>query len=52
VPANAPEIQPTGLHQRVPVFMGSRNEVETAARYHLDADADARVDADGAAARA
>ncbi|HXH01220.1 MAG TPA: class 1 fructose-bisphosphatase [Xanthomonadaceae bacterium] len=46
------EIQPSELHQRVPVFMGSRNEVETTTRYHLDADADARVDAAGAAARA
>jgi fructose-1,6-bisphosphatase I len=28
------EVQPTGLHQRVPVFLGSRAEVETAVRYH------------------
>ncbi|HEX5959831.1 MAG TPA: class 1 fructose-bisphosphatase [Rhodanobacteraceae bacterium] len=32
------EVQPTQLHQRVPVFLGSRHEVETAAKYHLDAD--------------
>ncbi len=28
------EVQPTGLHQRVPVFLGSKQEVETAVRYH------------------
>ncbi len=28
------EVQPTSLHQRVPVFLGSRGEVETAVRYH------------------
>ncbi len=33
------EVTPTQLHQRVPVFLGSRNEVERATRYHLDADA-------------
>ncbi|MCR6703051.1 MAG: class 1 fructose-bisphosphatase [Dokdonella sp.] len=33
------EVMPTQLHQRVPVFLGSRNEVERATRYHLDADA-------------
>jgi fructose-1,6-bisphosphatase I len=32
------EFQPTGLHQRVPVFLGSKNEVEVATRYHLEAD--------------
>ncbi|MBO9769890.1 MULTISPECIES: class 1 fructose-bisphosphatase [Xanthomonas] len=32
------EIQPTQLHQRVPVFLGSKNEVAEATRYHLDAD--------------
>jgi fructose-1,6-bisphosphatase I len=31
------DIQPVALHQRVPVFLGSRNEVETATRYHRDA---------------
>jgi len=46
------EIAPTELHQRVPVFMGSRNEVEIATPYHLDSDADACADAAGAAARA
>ena len=35
------EVEPTGLHQRVPVFLGSRNEVETAVRYHLEHDASA-----------
>jgi fructose-1,6-bisphosphatase I len=29
------DVQPTGLHQRVPVFMGSKHEVETAVAYHL-----------------
>ena len=33
------EIVPERLHQRVPVFLGSKNEVEQATRYHLDADA-------------
>jgi len=28
------EIQPTGLHQRVPLILGSRNEVERIERYH------------------
>jgi fructose-1,6-bisphosphatase I len=28
------DVQPTGLHQRVPVFLGSKREVETAAGYH------------------
>ena len=32
------ELQPTGLHQRVPVFLGSKNEVEVATHYHLEAD--------------
>ncbi|MBX3711702.1 MAG: class 1 fructose-bisphosphatase [Lysobacter sp.] len=32
------EIAPTQLHQRVPVFLGSKDEVETATRYHLDHD--------------
>jgi fructose-1,6-bisphosphatase I len=31
------ELQPTGLHQRVPVFLGSSNEVELATRCHLQA---------------
>jgi fructose-1,6-bisphosphatase I len=30
-------IQPTELHQRVAVFMGSKNEVEVATRYHREA---------------
>jgi len=33
------DIVPGGLHQRVPVFLGSRREVEEATRYHLDHDA-------------
>ncbi|KGM56771.1 fructose 1,6-bisphosphatase [Lysobacter arseniciresistens ZS79] len=28
------EVQPTGLHQRVPVFLGSKGEVEAAVGYH------------------
>jgi fructose-1,6-bisphosphatase I len=31
------EVQPKGLHQRVPVILGSKNEVEAAVKYHLDA---------------
>ncbi|MGN6512966.1 MAG: class 1 fructose-bisphosphatase [Lysobacteraceae bacterium] len=33
------EVQPTGLHQRVPVFLGSKQEVEVAVRYHAEHDA-------------
>ncbi|MGV8941932.1 MAG: class 1 fructose-bisphosphatase [Lysobacter sp.] len=33
------EVQPTGLHQRVPVFLGSRHEVEAAIAYHQQHDA-------------
>ncbi|MBX3727496.1 MAG: class 1 fructose-bisphosphatase [Xanthomonadales bacterium] len=29
------DVQPTGLHQRIPVILGSRNEVERVAAYHL-----------------
>ena len=32
------ELQPVALHQRVPVFLGSKREVEVATRYHLDHD--------------
>ena len=32
------EVQPTGVHQRVPVFLGSKNEVAEAERYHLGFD--------------
>ena len=41
------EVQPTGLHQRVPVFLGSKAEVEAAERYHraYDAGTDVRGDA-------
>ena len=28
------DIQPTKLHQRVPVFLGSREEVEVVTGYH------------------
>ena len=28
------DVQPTGLHQRVPVFLGSKQEVELATHYH------------------
>lgn len=31
------ELQPTGLHQRCPVIMGSKNEVERIISYHLEA---------------
>ncbi len=30
------EIQPKGLHQRVPVILGSKNEVEQVIRYHQE----------------
>jgi len=33
------DIQPSQLHQRVPVFLGSRNEVAEATRYHREHDA-------------
>jgi fructose-1,6-bisphosphatase I len=32
------DVQPSALHQRVPVFLGSSNEVQLATRYHLEAD--------------
>ena len=32
------EVVPSALHQRLPVFLGSKREVETATRYHLDHD--------------
>lgn len=32
------EIQPTELHQRVSVIIGSKNEVERVTQYHLEAD--------------
>ena len=31
------DVQPTQLHQRVPVFLGSRNEVERVTAYHREA---------------
>jgi fructose-1,6-bisphosphatase I len=30
------DIQPEKLHQRVPVFLGSKNEVERITSYHQD----------------
>jgi fructose-1,6-bisphosphatase I len=30
------DIQPTSLHQRVAVFLGSKNEVDRVTRYHLE----------------
>ncbi|GAB1595047.1 class 1 fructose-bisphosphatase [Lysobacter claricitrinus] len=33
------EVQPTGLHMRVPVFLGSKREVEASVRYHAEHDA-------------
>ena len=33
------EVQPTGLHMRVPVFLGSKAEVEAAEAYHRSHDA-------------
>ena len=32
------DVAPTALHQRVPVFLGSRNEVQIAADYHQSSD--------------
>jgi fructose-1,6-bisphosphatase len=32
------EVAPTSLHQRVPVILGSRNEVERLERYHVEYD--------------
>jgi fructose-1,6-bisphosphatase I len=31
------DMQPTGLHQRVPVILGSKNEVERIVSYHKEA---------------
>ncbi|MFP5466350.1 MAG: class 1 fructose-bisphosphatase [Gammaproteobacteria bacterium] len=35
------DVQPTKLHQRVSVILGSKNEVDRVTQYHLDADASA-----------
>ncbi|OZI61348.1 class 1 fructose-bisphosphatase [Bordetella genomosp. 11] len=35
------DIEPSQLHERVSVILGSRNEVETVARYHREHDAEA-----------
>jgi fructose-1,6-bisphosphatase len=32
------EVQPETLHQRIPVILGSRNEVERIERYHAEFD--------------
>jgi len=32
------DMQPDGIHQRVPVILGSRNEVERLERYHGEYD--------------
>jgi fructose-1,6-bisphosphatase I len=32
------DIQPSGPHQRVPVILGSRSEVERLVEYHTEAD--------------
>jgi len=34
------DVAPSGLHQRVPVIIGARNEVETLVRYHAEYDAE------------
>ena len=31
------DVEPTGLHQRVPVFLGSKHEVDRITAYHSDA---------------
>jgi len=33
------EVAPSALHQRVPVILGSRNEVERIVAYHAEHDA-------------
>ena len=33
------EVQPSAIHQRVPVILGSRDEVERLVRYHAEHDA-------------
>ncbi len=35
------DIKPKALHQRVPVILGSKNEVERVVAYHNEMDADA-----------
>ncbi len=32
------DVEPEGLHQRAPVILGSKNEVERIARYHGEYD--------------
>lgn len=36
---DAGNAEPTGPHQRVPAFLGSKREFAAATRYHLDYDA-------------
>ncbi len=38
------EVTPTGLHQRVPVILGSRNEVERVEKYHAEAGEDSSAE--------
>jgi fructose-1,6-bisphosphatase len=33
------DVEPTALHQRIPVILGSRNEVHRIERYHAEFDA-------------
>ena len=35
------EINPSHLHQRVPVILGSKNEVERVVAYHKESDSEA-----------
>jgi fructose-1,6-bisphosphatase I len=46
------DVAPTQLHQRVPVFLGSKAEVEVATRYHREHDARQRDAAAGQLAEA
>lgn len=44
------DVQPTGLHMRVPVFLGSKAEVEAAVRYHRQHDEQQHARSGGLAA--
>jgi len=33
------DLKPTALHQRVPVILGSKNEIDRLIRYHRESDA-------------
>lgn len=37
------DIKPTDLHQRVPVVLGSKEEVETVASYHAQTEAQEKI---------